>query len=227
MEKLLIISITFVLSLTLSCKKSESNSTSISEKSNDNKISINLPKNNVTTTNKVILDGKKFYLLSKDNSNGDCLKKFYFEQDMQVYQFSSKTFKDRTGAAIMEPLEYNILKEVNKKNKIQLIIQNKWSKKVDSIFLKYDTSRGLLYRFENGNVLNTFVDSLFISSIKIIYVPPCKEYKSDEDEVEDCLNEYVKDEEEERIRKNNFSWYPRLDCKKYFDQTFCKKLNSL
>lgn len=176
---------------------------------------------------KLNFDNSKFYLLSKNNSQGYYLKKFYFEGEMEIYKFIKNEFIDKTGSSIMEPLEY-LIQEINddKDDVLDLKVKRKMTDKVETIQFKYISSKGLLHQIENKKIIKTFIDSLYISSINSIYIPPCKEYQTDKYEIKDCLEEYVKTEELKRVKNNDFNWYPRLDCKKYFEDSFCKELNS-
>ena len=174
------------------------------------------------------LDNSKFYLLSKNKSNEYILKKTYFEEEMEVYRFeNSKNLYDKTGSAIMEPLEYLILDRSTDNENIVIKTQNKWTKKNKEFNFKHDYTTGIIYELDNGNVSKAFIDSAFINSMKTIYIPPCEEYITDEYEIKDCLDEYVKDEEERRVKNNDFSWYPKLNCEKYFEKIFCERLSKV
>ena len=87
-------------------------------------------------------------------------------------------------------------------------------------YIEDNQTEYLIFWLENGTREQKKLD------INSIYIPPCKEYQTDEYEIRDCLEEYIKTEELKRVKNNDFNWYPRLDCKKYFDDNFCKELNS-
>lgn len=213
--RLLIISFLFI---TISCKQNK--------KVKQDELSKNQLENKKEIRNYINIDNSKFYLLSKDKSGKYFLKKKYFESDMEVFRFE-KTGKmyDKTGSAIMEPLEYIVLDKKINNDTILIELQNKWTKKKKSFNFKYDFEKGIIYQLENSKIVKALVDSTFIKSIKTTYIPPCEEFEVDEYEIKDCLDEYVKDEEIRRVKNNDFGWYPRLDCKKYFDKQFCDKLD--
>ncbi len=228
MEKHLLTSIVIILLILGSCRE-KANKGSLDEisKKKDSvlvndlpALSLNLENNEVIT-----LKGKKFYLLKEKPDKELFLNKNYFESEMEVYTFKANKFKDRTGSAIMEPLEYDVLKEINSGQYINLVIEN-WNNEKRKIRFEYNPTKGLLYKIKNNKRTMTFLDSLKINSFKIVYMVPCGEY-TDEYEKKDCLEEYIKTEEERRVRANDFKWYPRLDCANIFDSEFCKKLNKI
>lgn len=217
--RLLVISFSFLLIIT-SCKQNT--------KVKGNELSKNKLENKKEIRNNIDIENSKFYLLSKDKSGKYFLKKKYFESDMEVFRFEkADKMYDKTGSAIMEPLEYLILSKKINNDTILIEVQNRWTKKNKSFNFKYNFEKRIIYQLENNKIVNALIDSTFIKSIKTAYVPPCEEFETDEYEIKDCLDEYVKDEEAKRVKNNNFSWYPRLDCEKYFDKQFCKKLDNI
>ena len=216
--KLLLINSLFLL-IVFSCKKEK--------KVKENLSSIVEIENIKQKVNDIDLQNSKFYLLSKDTDNQYFLKKLYFESDMESFQFKENIMFDKTGMAIMEPLEYIVLSKEFDNDKILVKVQNKWTKKKLTFYFRYDSKKNIVYQLENDKIIKALIDSLSLKSIKNIYVPPCEEFETNEYEIKDCLEEYVKYEEKNRLIKNDFSWYPRLDCNKYFDKEFCKELDAI
>lgn len=205
--------------IVFSCKKEK--------KVKENLSSISKIENLKQNVNDIDLKNSKFYLLSKDTGNQYFLKKLYFESDMQSFNFKENIMFDKTGAAIMEPLEYIVLNKEFKNDKISVEVQNKWTNEKKLFYFRYDSKKSLVYQLENDKIVKVLIDSMSLKSIKNIYVPPCQEFKTDEYEIKDCLEEYVKYEEKNRVLKNDFNWYPRLDCSKYFNEEFCMELDTI
>ncbi|QXP58225.1 hypothetical protein [Olleya sp. HaHaR_3_96] len=214
---LLINSLLFLI--IFSCKKEK--------KVKENLSSISEIENLKQKVNDIDLQNSKFYLLSKDTGNQYLLKKLYFESDMESFNFKENIMFDKTGAAIMEPLEYIVLNKEFNNDKILVKVQNKWTNEKSTFYFRYDSKKNLVYQLENDKIIKVLIDSLSLKSIKNIYVPPCQEFQTDEYEIKDCLEEYVKYEEKNRVLKNDFNWYPRLDCSKYFNEEFCMELDAI
>ena len=168
---------------------------------------------------------KKFYKVYKSEEGEFILKKGYFESEMVSYKFEENKLID--GTNIMEHSVYQIdivtIKDSVFTIKMHLLENSQLERELNFIYKK---NLGII-EVIHKDYKEYYVDSLFLDRIKTIKIPPCdynsSEYKMSKEEYDECVEEYLKSEELNRIKEEDFSWYGKLNCEKYFNKETCNE----